>query len=318
MTAVADEEPNNTFPQAESIKDGTINGNVTAFGGYDVDIFSIDVHKNEEVIISVAIIHGGHLSILGFANEGESLSNFSLNIDGIGTHDDLKWKNCKGIDVLYIMITGNSVYKIKVETSMNAIQGFFADYTRETYILLGVIIVLIIIFGVAARVFLKTINLTISHGFEEKEKKVNYKNKKKVTLTDKKSRYMNMPITRDNNGIERMMHHNDIEKLTKSEKTMNKEMLTMDDYMDSYYRRKKFYEKQTNELDEVNIKNNRKITISERLETLKKENDKIKEDLITNKGIDKNKLNFEDENFFEQMHNQWKMDMEKMEQLVTE
>lgn len=213
------------------------------------------------------------------------------------------------------MLVGNSDYKIIIKTSMNPIQGFFSDYIKEFLVLILAAIAVIIIFIISTRFFLKTINLTISHGFEEREcelKKESEMKKKKIKLRDHRRSYNNMPIKKDKNGIERMMHHDD-ENISEEEEILNKpDRQSMDDYIKHYIESKERYQSELTQNTEYE-KEDRYSTISsinKRLKMLEKENSEMESDLHKKTGKSYKEI-FDDEGF-DSLQDSWRNEMNAM------
>ena len=200
--AEGDSEPNNTFSEAESLKDGSHNGNVSLYGGMDVDVFRIHLHRKEMVNISVALLEKGHLQVKGYYNSENIIKNLSVSLMETGDHGSMKFTNGDSPKDIYLVISGNSVYRLNIHTSMDPIRGFLSDNLNITLIFIGIALLISIIIIIMIFFFIRTINLSISNGFDAKE----CEEGKKVSLVDKRFRHDCMAIMTDDNGVERMMH----------------------------------------------------------------------------------------------------------------
>jgi hypothetical protein len=207
MGVNGDKEPNNEFSKAEVIEDGTFTGNVTIWGGLDIDIYRIHLHRNEEINISAALLESGYLRIEGYFNEKDKIENVTFTIYDTGSHSFVKWKNDKGPRDIFIKITGNSIYKIQLKTSMGLIEGYLSDNLNSTLIFIGIVLIIAMVTTIVVLFFIRTIKLSITHGFEAKE----CDEGKKVGLVDKRFRHDCMEILTDENGVERMMKHEEAE-----------------------------------------------------------------------------------------------------------
>lgn len=201
--AEGDNEPNNDFSEAEELKDGIHRGNVTSEFGIDKDVYKIRLHRNEKINISVAILDTGYLTLKGFINKNKEIEDLNMNLFGAGGHDFVTFENGDEPRDIYIQLTGNSDYRLKVDTSFDPLEGFLYDNLDSTLIFLGIVVVIIIITLIVIIFFVKAIRLSISHGFETKE----CDEGKIVGLVDRRFRHDCMEVLTDDEGVERMMKY---------------------------------------------------------------------------------------------------------------
>ncbi len=224
--AEADSEPNNTFSEVEEIKDGTHTGSLSFDDGTDVDVYKIFLHRNERVNISIGMIEDGYLVIKTYNNREEEIEDKKITLTKKGQHDTILIKNTDEATEIYLQISGNSAYRLKIDSSMNSIDGFISDYLDSTLIFVAIVIPILVTAIFVVYFFIKTIKLSISHGFETKE----CEKGDKIGLADRRSRPDCMEILTDDNGVERMMKYEEAKVFKSKQDKYTFRVKKLDDY----------------------------------------------------------------------------------------